>query len=237
MKKVIIICGASKNLGKFLADKFTEDLYIVIRISRSIKKNFKADTYKCDLSSYSETFKVITNIKKIYKVIDAIIFCVGNSASFNSETNKVNNFLDSYKNNFLTFVSLVENYIKIYKNIKTNIIAISSIAGVKAINAPIEYSVSKAALNFYSKIKSKDLIQHGIKLNIISPGNILMNNNNWAKKIKINKKKVMNYIFNNVPSKRFITPDEIYEICKMLITKDKLNFFGSNFIIDGGQTL
>jgi 3-oxoacyl-[acyl-carrier protein] reductase len=237
MKKVIIICGASKNLGKFLADKFSEDLYIVLRISRSIKKNFKADTYNCDLSSYSETFKVITNIKKIYKVIDAIIFCVGNSAAFKSETNKVNNFLDSYKNNFLTFVSLVENYIKIYKNIKTNIIAISSIAGVKAINAPIEYSVSKAALNFYCKIKSKELIQHGIKLNVISPGNILMNNNNWAKKIKINKKKVMNYIFNNVPSKRFTTPDEIYEICKMLITKDKLNFFGSNFIIDGGQTL
>ena len=47
----------------------------------------------------------------------------------------------------------------------------------------------------------------------------------------------MNYIFKNVPSRKFISPEEIYEICKMLIIKDKLNFFGSNLIIDGGQTL
>ena len=103
--------------------------------------------------------------------------------------------------------------------------------------APIEYSVSKAALNFYCKIKSKQLIKHDIKLNVISPGNILMRNNNWGKKIKINKRKVMNYIFKNVPSRKFISPEEIYEICKILIIKDKLNFFGSNLIIDGGQTL
>ena len=103
--------------------------------------------------------------------------------------------------------------------------------------APIEYSVAKAALNYYCKIKSKQLIRYGIKLNIISPGNILMRNNNWAKKIKINKKEVMKYILKNVPAGKFISPDEIYEICKMLITKDKLNFFGFNFVIDGGQTL
>ena len=233
MKKVILICGASKNLGKFLAERFSKESNVVLKISRSLKTDIKKNIYQCDLSLYSDTSKIIKIIKKKHKVIDAIIYCSGSSSPFLNKTNTIDNFLDSFKNNFFTFISLIDNYLKTYKNKKTNIIAISSIAGVK----PMEYSVSKAALNFYCKIRSKQLVQHGIKLNVISPGNILMSNNNWAKKIKINKRKVMNYILKNVPARKFISPEEIYEICKMLIIKDKLNFFGSNFIIDGGQTL
>jgi len=237
MNKVILICGASKNLGKFLAEKFSEKSNVVLKISRSLKTDIKKNIYQCDLSLYSETSKIMKIIKNKYKVIDAIIYCAGSSSFFVNKINIIDIFLHSFKNNFFSFVSLIDNYLKTYQNKKTNIIAISSIAGVKPVEAPIEYSVSKAALNFYCKIISKQLVQHGIKLNVISPGNILMRNNNWAKKIKINKKKVMNYIFKNVPVRKFISPEEIYEICKMLIIKDKLNFFGSNLIIDGGQTL
>jgi 3-oxoacyl-[acyl-carrier protein] reductase len=237
MKKVILICGASKNLGKFLAERFSERSNVVLKISRSLKTDINKNIYQCDLSLYSDTSKIMQIIKKKHKVIDAIIYCAGSSSPFFNKKNTIDNFLDSFKNNFFSFISLIDNYLKTYKNKKTNIIVISSIAGVKPMEAPIEYSVSKAALNFYCKIRSKQLIQHDIKLNVISPGNILMSNNNWAKKIKINKRKVMNYISKNVPARKFISPEEIYEICKMLIIKDKLNIFGSNLIIDGGQTL
>jgi len=237
MKKVILVCGASKNLGRFLAERFSKDTHTVLKISKSFNTDSRQDIYKCDLSLYSETALTMQIIKKKYKVIDAIIFTAGNSTSFFNKKNTDNNFLYSFKSNFFSFVNLIDNYVKTYSNKKTNIIAISSIAGIRPLEAPIEYSVAKAALNYYCKIKSKQLIQYGIKLNIISPGNILMRNNNWAKKIKINKKEVMKYILKNVPAGKFISPDEIYEICKMLITKDKLNFFGFNFVIDGGQTL
>lgn len=237
MKKVILVCGASKNLGKFLASQLYKDHNQVLRISRSFKTDIKKDVYKCDLSLDFNTSKIFKLIKKKYNLIDAIIFCAGDSKPFIDKNNLSNNFINSFKNNFLTFVNLIDNYLKIYKNKKTNIIAISSIAGVKAIDAPIEYSVAKKALNFYCQIKSKQLIKYGIKLNIISPGNIFMSNNNWGKKIKINKRKVINYIIKNVPSKKFISPSEIYQICKILINKQELNFIGANFIIDGGQTL
>jgi 3-oxoacyl-[acyl-carrier protein] reductase len=237
MKKVILVCGASKNLGRFLAERFSKDTHTVLKISRSLNTDSRQDIYKCDLSLYSETALTMKIIKKKYKVIDAIIFTAGNSTSFFNKKNTDNNFLYSFKSNFFPFVNLIDSYVQTYANKKTNIIAISSIAGIRPLEAPIEYSVAKAALNYYCKIKSKQLIRYGIKLNIISPGNILMRNNNWAKKIKINKKEVMKYILKNVPAGKFISPDEIYEICKMLITKDKLNFFGFNFVIDGGQTL
>ena len=114
---------------------------------------------------------------------------------------------------------------------------ISSIAAIKIIDAPIEYSISKSALNHYCQIKAKELSKFKIRLNIISPGNILNKDNNWYFKKKNNKKKVMNYIKKNVPLENFCKPEQIYELCDLLID-DRGSFFqGSNIVMDGGQTL
>ena len=50
MKKKILVCGASRNLGKFLAEKYSKQSDSVIKISRSLINNQKQNNYKCDLS-------------------------------------------------------------------------------------------------------------------------------------------------------------------------------------------
>ena len=92
--------------------------------------------------------------------------------------------IHSLNDNLISFTNLLEQYLTIFNYKKTSIIAISSIAANKVIDAPITYSISKAALNHYCKIKSKELAKYKINLNIISPGNILMEKNNWGKKLK-----------------------------------------------------
>ena len=64
--------------------------------------------------------------------------------------------------------------------------------------APIEYSISKSALNHYCLVKAKELSKFSIMLNIISPGNILNKNNNWYLKKKLMRKKSKIYK-KNVP--------------------------------------
>ena len=104
-------------------------------------------------------------------------------------------------------------------------------------DAPTEYSVSKSALNHYCQIKAKELSKFKIKLNIISPGNIMNKNNNWYLKKKVNSKKVKSYIKKNVPLNSFCKPDQLLALCKLLIS-DEGNFFqGSNIVMDGGQIL
>ena len=139
--------------------------------------------------------------------------------------------------NLISFTNIVEQYQKIFKNKKISIIAISSIAAIKVINAPITYSVSKAALNHYCKIKAKELAKHDINLNIISPGNIFMPNNNWGKKQKTNPNNVKKYIKNNVPLNCFIYPQQIFEACNFILNIKNKIITGSNFTIDGGQSL
>ena len=114
----------------------------------------------------------------------------------------------------------------------------SSICGSELIKgAPITYSVSKAALNFYAKSISHYLGPQGVKINVISPGNLMFKNSVWDKKIKKNKKKVKRLIKSSVPLNSFGTPNDIINMINYLIS-DKAKFInGSNFIIDGGQTI
>lgn len=232
MKKKILIIGSSGNLGNHLSESF-KNKYIVTGIQREKKHNF----FVCkDLSNFKlniETFKLI---KKKYLNLDAIILCTGNSKK-NLTNNIEQKFIKSFESNLMTVVNSIESYQKVFNNKSVKIIVISSIAGIKVMDAPIEYSVSKSALNHYCMIKAKELAKFRIKLNVISPGNILSKNNNWYLKQKINSKKVKNYIKKNVPLNSFCKPNQLLSLCELLISDNGDFFTGSNLIMDGGQTL
>ena len=231
--KNILICGASKNLGYYFFKNLQKDylIYLFSRNKIKFKNYIKTDLSKSKLSD--SAFKKLRN--KISK-IDAIIFCIGDSKKNYNKLPDTKNFISSLNSNFFPLVNLINSYLKNFEKKQTQIIVISSIAGIKNINAPITYSVSKNALNFYSSIMAKELSKYKIRLNVISPGNILMNKNNWHKKLKKNKEKTMSYIYRNVPSKKFCDPIDFLNVCKLLIETDN-NFVGSNIVIDGGQIL
>lgn len=231
--KNIVICGASKNLGYYLFKKLdiSNNVFLLSR-SKISHKYF----IKTDMSNSIQSIRAFQKIKKKFTKIDAIIFCVGNGKKNYKDFPNIKDFNKSFSENFYPFVNLINSYLVNYKNKPVKIIAISSIAGVKNINAPITYSVAKNSLNFYSSIMAKELAASNINLNIISPGNILMENNNWGKKLKKNKASTLNYIKKNVPNKKFCDPLDILNICKLLI-ENKNNFLGSNIIVDGGQIL
>ena len=88
--------------------------------------------------------------------MDAIIICTGKSSK-DIAVDIDKRFLNSFKSNLLTVSNTIESYQKIYKNRPTKIIVISSIAALKVMEAPIEYSISKSALNHYCLVKAKEL--------------------------------------------------------------------------------
>jgi len=236
--KNIILAGGSKNLGSLIYKDLSKK-FNVINLSRtSLKlKKLKKNHYNCNLINTNAVINVFKKIHRNLKRIDSIIFCVGNSKKTYKKSETIQDFKFSFDNNFFTFVNLLNAYLKIFKYKKTNIIVISSIAGVKISNAPITYSTAKSSLIYYCKYKSKELSKYKIRLNIISPGNIYMKGNNWHKKIIKEKEKVKKHIKMNVPLNKFINPDEIVNICKYLIDENNNSITGSNFIIDGGETL
>ena len=235
--KTILISGASKNLGKFLAEYYHKEKFNVIGISRKQIKNSKYKIYKCDLSNDNMTNIVFKKIKKKYKKINYIVSCAGFSKKTYKEEENLKDWFLALNNNFFCFTNLLTSYLKHYKKKPTKIVVISSIASKKITNAPITYSVSKSALNFYAQFKAKQLAKNKININILLPGNILMKNNNWDKKIKRNKRDIKKYIKNNVPLNSFCNPKQITDLCNYLFGKSGDYITGSKFIIDAGETL
>ena len=235
-KKNILVAGGSKGLGLEIVKEFSKsnNLYVFSRKRRELSKN--VNYFSVDLSKEKNTLSALKFIKKKIKKIDLIIFCVGNGKP--STKNELSNqTIMSYLNtNFFTFLNLINIYLKVFNFKKTNIVVISSIAGKKIINAPVGYSLAKNNLDFLVKILAKKLAPKKISINLISPGNILIKNNNWSNKLKKNPKIIKNYIKTNVPLNDFINSKEIIDLIKFLSDNSK-NITGSDFVIDGGQLL
>jgi len=238
MKKNILISGASRNLGKFIAEQFAKEGHNIFSISRSDLKTYNnIYNFKCDLLKINQVKLFLKSIKNKFKKIDAMILCAGDSKKYYAKNEEHRDWQQCFNNNFYVCSNLIESYLKIFNYSKIKIIIFSSIAGIKVTKAPITYSVAKAALNFYAKYKAKELSKYNINLNVISPGNIIMKNNNWGKKLINNKKNVLNYIRQNVPLNTFCYPEEIFNLCKYFLIEKNSSITGSNFIIDGGETL
>ena len=237
MKKNINITGVSRGIGSYLRNNLDKD-YNIFGISKKIRKNIK-NNYFMDLSNEKSVFSYFQNMKKKKFKIHAIVLVAGDRLTKNNEHISKNDFELMLNHNFISSTNVIENFVKVYKDFAKNsqIVVISSICGVQDIKAPIPFSVSKSALNFYCKMKSKILAKkYGIRLNVISPGNILQKNNLWDKKIKKNKKNVLKFLDKNVPLNKFCEPEEISNIVKLLISEKNKSISGSNFVIDAGQT-
>jgi 3-oxoacyl-[acyl-carrier protein] reductase len=239
-KRVVFISGSSSGLGYELAKQFSQEGYIVImngknkkKLEKSSRKIQNSSLALGDLSIQSQCKKIYFSIKRKYSKIDLII-CNAGVSSF-KKTN--DDFLYAFQNNFFNTVNTI-NFLKPLLRIPySNIICISSICGVESIEgAPKGYSIAKSALNKYVKLLSVDLANDKIKINSISPGNILFKNSLWDKKLSKNKKKTINYINKEVPMRSFIYPKNIYDLIKFIINENNNSITGSNFVIDGGQT-
>ena len=235
MKKNVLIVGSSKNVGKYLYNNLSkENNFILSSRDKAIKAN---NYHPCDFTNYKKVNSFFKKINKDFKHLNTIIFTIGDSKK-NKTKNITKNTYHKFEQNFLTFFNLLENYCNIYNYKKTKIIVFSSVVTERVIlDAPAEYVAFKSALKAYVEYKAKELAKYKICINLISPGNILIEGNNWSERLRKNKKKTKDYLKKNVPLNTFISADLILKTCEYLMNDDTFTITGSNFVIDGGQKL
>lgn len=238
-KKVILVTGASRGIGRAIAKDLALGGNVVIANYKSsddraeslrnevIEQGKEIEIYKADVSKRDEVQRMVDYIIGKYGKIDVLINNAGISfvKMFTDVTDDdwnyvVNNNLYSV---FCVSQAVAKNMINEFKGC---IINISSIFGIIGASCESIYSVTKAGIDGLTKSLAKEFAYSNIRVNSIAPGLIDTEMNNDLSEDDIKG------VEEEIPLKRMGKPEEIVGTVKMLIENEYIT--GQVIEINGG---
>jgi len=171
-KKVILITGTRKGIGRHLSEYYCNKNYTVIGCSRA-ESDFENSNYKHFILDITDELKVkelFSDIRKNYKKLDILINNAG-IASMNhvmlTPLKTVENIFNTNFTGAFLFSREASKIMSKNKNKSGRIINLSSVAVDLNLEGEAIYAASKSALVTFTKILAKELSGFGITVNSI----------------------------------------------------------------------
>ncbi len=255
--KVAIVTGASKGIGKAIAIELAKEgckLAICARDKKQLEitanelAQLSPDVLpvQADLTKEND---IDNFVKKTTEKFGTVHILVNNAGTIGRSGNftelEVQDWRDLFELNFFAVISLSKKVIPVMlKNQWGRIINISSENGEQPYPDMPHYSVSKSALNGFTKMLSKSYAKQGILVNAVSPAFIktpLVENmlKEIAEKRGISIEEAeSNFLSGNRPGielQRAGTPEESAKIVAFLASDAASFINGSIYRVDGGS--
>lgn len=247
--KVALVSGSSRGIGKGIAHNLLScgaTVYITGRSKAGLDAAYhelteqfpdQVNKFQGDLQDTATISGLLKTIITDNGSLDIVVANIGSGKSQTGWDVPDHAWEESMQINFMSSVRLSRESLRYMMEAKKGaIIFIASIAGVETIAAPVPYSCAKAALLSYMKNTAPVAARSGVRMNAISPGNIIFPGGTWDRKVQENPEPTQHYIRENVPLQRFGTPDDVGTLVCYLASDDASFITGGNFIVDGGQT-
>lgn len=244
--KKVFITGSSSGIGLAIAKKFHSCGCIVGLNSKNnqslekAKKLFDKEIFTIvgDMSNKESANKAINRFIDKYNCLDILICNVGSGRSSAPFEENIHDWEKSISLNLFSAINPISASLEHLAKSRGVVTCISSICGDKMIeNAPLTYSSAKAALNRYIKNSSFYFAKRNIRINGVSPGNVLFEGSIWQKKLLENKQAVLKMIKNKVPLNKFVNTEEIADAVAFLSSPLSSSTTGQILVVDGGQSI
>ncbi|MFL6323466.1 MAG: glucose 1-dehydrogenase [Nitrososphaeraceae archaeon] len=248
-KKVAIVTGSSKGIGKAIAFAFakSKEYSTVVINSRKAKEAQQVSkeierlgcnsiAIEADVSKESDCIRLIEETVKHFGRIDVLV----NNAGIQEDLPLTDiNLEEWYK---IIGVDLTGPFIctreavKHMKNQKPKggcIINISSVH--QAIPKPhyVPYATSKAGIEMMTKTLALELAKDNIRANIVAPGAIDTEMNADLRENKAELESVLK----RIPLGRVASADEVANVVEFLASDKAIYVTGASYFVDGGMTL
>ena len=244
LQKTVLVTGGTRSIGLAISFSFAKAGYNVAMnyknddaaaeeaLSEILKVGSEATIVKADISTQQGRSNLLLQTLDKFGKIDALI----NNAGIAQRSD----FLDTDENDYereincnLTAPVLMAQAVAkhmVESNVSGNIINICSIAGHHGL-VSLGYAASKAGLLAATKLMARELAQHQIRVNSVSPGPIRtdINKNLWQGKPEEWQK-----MMEPIALKRAGKPDEVSNVVFALASDEFSYVTGADIIVDGG---
>jgi 3-oxoacyl-[acyl-carrier protein] reductase len=251
----ILVTGSSAGIGRGIAEEFLQEGAQVILTGRNpvnlnealltLGKVFgpeRVHAFGGDLSKETVVAELALMIEKEWGRLDHLICNIGSGRALptlEEDASEWQRMMDINLFGAATCVRVLLPQLKrsaIQGRVATSITFVASICGVEALGCPVTYAAAKHALIAYAKNIARPLGPQGIRVNLVSPGNILFPGSIWEKKLAENEKAVTAMLRQEVPLQRLGTVPEVAALVAFLASSHAAFITGANMVVDGGQT-
>ena len=229
-KKIIVITGSRKGIGKYLSEYYLQKSAVVIGCSRkdSSVRQSNYIHYKVDVSDEIGVVNMIKDVVKRFKRVDILINNAGIAAMNHIMLTPMDAATDIIKTNLLgTFIFIREVSKVMVRQKWGRIVNISTIAVPLSLEGESIYVASKAAVENLTKIASRELASFNITVNTIGIAPLMTDLVKTVPKEKINK------IVSMMGIKRLAKYSDVSNVIDFYI-KDESDYISGQNIYLGG---
>lgn len=207
----VVITGASRGIGRAIAELFLQKGHTVIGIDRQ--------EATLDHENYTHITEDVRNIDRIPD-IDGTQILINNAGTQNE---------DDIDINLKALIRVTEKF-ALQPSIRS-VLNIGSASGHTGAEFP-EYAASKGGVMSYTKNVAMRIAKYGATCNSLDPGGVLTPLNECV----MNDPALWDEIMNETPLRRWATPEEIAEWAYFLTAVNKF-CTGQNILVDGGEAI
>ena len=240
--KVAIVTGASRGIGRSVAQEISKSGAHVVCVSRSeddllkISKKlnnegFSSSSFVCDVSNSNDFKKLIDDTVSKFNQVDILVNNAGitkDNLIMRMSESDWNTVIDVNLKGVFNGIKAVSR--QMMKQKYGRIINISSIVGLIGNPGQANYAASKAGVIGLGKAVSKELASRNITVNTIAPGYI------ETEMVEDIQETVKDDLFKQIPLGRIGKPSDIATAVLYLASDEAGYITGQTLTIDGGMT-
>ncbi len=243
-KKIALVTGGSKGIGKSIALKLAEDGYD-IAFTYSSDENAAHDTLeelnklgsnalsiKKDMSIEEDVKEAIKEIEEKLGTVDVLVNNAGitrDGLLMKMKTEDFDRVIEvNLRSVFLTTREVIR---PMMKKRYGKIINVSSVVGIMGNAGQANYAASKAGVIGFTKSIAKEFASRGIRANAIAPGFV------ETDMTKVLKEDVKEEMLKNIPLGYFAKPEDVANLVSFLASEKSDYITGQVIQIDGGMNI
>jgi NAD(P)-dependent dehydrogenase (short-subunit alcohol dehydrogenase family) len=199
-------------------------------------KGFKTKGIKFDVTDSKAVEKAAAELNEEFGAIDILVANAGIAYESNTQDHSDEDWHRVMKINLDGVFFCVRAFGKrMVERKRGSIVAISSIAGVKAVRPELHagYDVSKAAVAHLCKVVGVEWAPHNVRVNAVGPG---YTDTKMLREVGMTQPAVMKQWLDDIPTNRLLQPSEIAATIGFLVSDAASGITGQLVMTDHGYS-